>query len=188
MAQRTWRDISYLMDGTERQRSAFANLRESRVLQHLRAYDPVLVSTVCLDIDIASSDLDIICEAHDLDLFLSSVTSFFSSFQGFHVHRVGSGEPYIVAQFLYKGWEYEVFGQGIPVERQNAFRHLVQIDRVLSCGGEEVREAIRALKEGGLKTEPALAHLLGLKGDPYQAVLSLEEISDEQLSSKVRLV
>lgn len=187
-SQRAWRDISYLSSGTERQRSVFANLGGSQVLEMLRDYDPVLVSTVCLDIDIESSDLDIICEASDLDVFATFLRSAFGAFRGFNVRHSESQESAVVAQFFYDAWEYEVFGQRIPVERQNAFRHLIQIDRVLSCGGEIWREKIRALKRAGLKTEPALAKSLRLEGDPYQAVLDLEALSDDAILAKVRAV
>jgi hypothetical protein len=185
-SQRDWRDISYLSGGTERQRSAFSNLQEARVLERLCGYDPVLVSTVCLDIDVESSDLDVICTAHDLKVFATVLTSAFGSFRGFAVRHSTSQESAVVAQFFCGAWEYEVFGQRIPVERQNAFRHLIQIDRVLSCGGEVWREKIRALKRVGMKTEPALATLLGLEGDPYRAVLALEALCDEELLAKVR--
>lgn len=184
--QRAWRDISYLGSGTDRQRSAFTNLRESRVLERLCDYDPVLVSTVCLDIDIQSSDLDIICEARDLKAFSSFLSREFGSCRGFEVRHSASQECAVVVRFLLGEWECEVFAQRIPVERQNAFRHLVQLDRVLSYGGDIWREKIRALKRAGVKTEPALAESLGLQGDPYQAVLALEALSDEELLAKVR--
>jgi hypothetical protein len=176
-----------LQDGTERQRSAFANLQASGVLERLRSFDAVLVSTVCLDIDIESSDLDIICEVRDLELFATFLTSAFGSFWGFGVHRSASKEPAVVAQFFFGEWEYEVFGQRLPVARQNAFRHLIQIDRVLSCGGARWREAIRGLKRSGMKTEPAVAQAVGLSGDPYQAVLSLEALTDDELRARMRL-
>jgi hypothetical protein len=47
---------------------------------------------------------------------------------------------------------------------------------------------IRAMKEGGLKTEPAFASLLGLKGGPYAALLELEKQTDEALRSALLLV
>ncbi len=181
--RKDWRDISYLQGGTERQRGVYVNLLESRVLEILRDYDPVLVSTVCVDIDIPSSDLDVICEARDLEAFSSFLSSVFGTFRGFSLHRSDRSPPAIVAQFFHGSWEYEIFGQNLPVERQAAFRHLVQIDRAVGLGGVSWREAIRTFKLGGMKTEPALARCLGMGVDPYDAVLSLEDLSDNELSA-----
>jgi hypothetical protein len=44
--------------------------------------------------------------------------------------------------------------------------------RILQLRGEEFRHDIIALKKSGLKTEPAFASLLGLSGDPYEALLN----------------
>jgi hypothetical protein len=98
IVRKDWRDISYLQGGTERQRGVYANLLESRVLEILRDYDPVLVSTVCVDVDIPSSDLDVICEARDLEAFSTFLSSKFGTFQGFSLHRSDRSPPAIVAQ------------------------------------------------------------------------------------------
>ena len=44
---------------------------------------------------------------------------------------------------------------------------------------------IRSAKLSGLKTEPAIAKLLSLSGDSFQAVLELEEYSDSELLSLI---
>jgi hypothetical protein len=91
----------------------------------------------------------------------------------------------LYVSFFTNSFEIEIFGQPVPTEQQNAYRHLVQINRVLVVGGEVVRQALRTLKVGGMKTEPALAQLLNLEGDPYQAVLALEEMDDVEIQARV---
>lgn len=46
---------------------------------------------------------------------------------------------------------------------------------LLKTYGDPFRERIIQLKKQGIKTEPAFAQLLGLKGDPYLALLDLEK-------------
>lgn len=46
--------------------------------------------------------------------------------------------------------------------------------KILEQQGEEFRKEILELKERGYKTEPAFALLLGLQGNPYEALLQLE--------------
>ena len=75
----------------------------------------------------------------------------------------------------------EIFGQDRPVTEQWGFRPMVVEARLLDLGGPGFRNAILALRHQGLKTEPAFARLLGLGGDPYAAVLTLEAWSDSAL-------
>lgn len=183
MIERNWRDILYLASGTPRQRSAYVALQALGILESLSEYDPVLVSTVAIDIDIPSSDLDIICQVDDLRVFERRLKEMFGNLRGFQVRRSLCDPEAIVSSFFYSGWEIEVFGQAVPVERQNAFRHLQQTSRVIAQGGDLWKRAIRSHKERGMKTEPAVAFALRLTGDPYLAVLSLERLREEELGT-----
>lgn len=178
-----WRDIRYLERGTPRQQSAYADIQALGVLTLLAEFDPVLVSTVNLDIDIPSSDLDIICEAHDLVAFEARALDLFGGLLGARSRRSESCPAAVVVSFFHGEWEYEIFAQAIPVEQQRAFQHLVQTHRVVVRGGDRWRSALRFLKEQGLKTEPAVAHALRLTGDPHEAVLALESVADEALDA-----
>jgi hypothetical protein len=178
-----WRDITYLRDGTARQRQAYQTLSALEIFSALSHYDPILVSTVCLDIATLTSDLDIICEVHDHERFIDDATRHFGSYSRFSVHRATRALPATTIQFFTEDFEIELFGQALAVEKQAAYVHLRQTHRVIQLGGERWRSAIQKLKNGGIKTEPAVAQLLGLAGDPYQAVIQLQDQDDEALLS-----
>jgi len=180
----TWRDISYLEHGTPRQRLAYSCLTGLKILDALKQFDPILVSTVCLDIDTPASDLDIICEAHDPELFHAIVAKYFGTYSRFNVRRSESDPSAVVCQFFTDDFEVEIFAHNVPTEQQNAYRHLIQINRVVTLGGAAVREAVRNLKLAGIKTEPAIARILALEGDPYKAVLDLEHRSDGDIINR----
>lgn len=186
-----WRDPAYLLRGTERQQAAYRLLRELRLFEQLRDYTPVLVGTIPLGIDVAGSDLDIICEVHDLEGFAHRVASAFGHQPDFRLKRKRiNGLPTVVAGFTAstEGYAFpvEVFGQPRPVTAQNAYRHMVVEARLLALGGEPARQAIRRLKQQGLKTEPAFARYFRLERDPYQALLELAALDDEALAALCR--
>jgi hypothetical protein len=181
-----WQDISYLASGTPTQQRAHRTLTDLAILDSLSQYDAILVSTVCNDIDIPGSDLDIICYAADFAHFQDHVIKLFGSMPGFAIHKHESQHPAIVVQFHSDDFEIEIFAQDIPVTQQNAFRHMLQTNRVLTIGGERWRHAIRQVKHSGLKTEPAVAQLLNLPGDPYRALLALEAVSDAELTALIQ--
>ncbi|HUD95277.1 DUF4269 domain-containing protein, partial [Sphingobium sp.] len=91
----------------------------------------------------------------------------------------------IICGFVAHGWEFEIFGQPIPVAQQHGWRHYEIERRLLTLGGEAMRDAIMALREQGLKTEPSFARLLGLSGDPYAALLELEAQDDDTLRALI---
>ena len=47
---------------------------------------------------------------------------------------------------------------------------------ILEEKGEDFRQKIIELKKSGIKTEPAFAQLLNLKGDPYEALINFKKI------------
>lgn len=182
-----WSDISYLRRGTGRQQQAYEALRDLGVLRHLSRYTPRLVGTIPLDIDVDGSDLDIICEAHDLDAFARLVTTRYGGRPGFRLrHKVINDSPTVVANFNFAGFPVEIFGQPRPVTEQNAYRHMLVEARLLAIGGEAARQAIRQLKQSGLKTEPAFARYFRIEGDPYQALLALASLSEAELGAAIR--
>jgi hypothetical protein len=185
--QQDWCDLTYLRRGTATQQAAYQALEALRVFPLLRAFDPVLVGTIPLDIDIPGSDLDIVCYAEDGDAFTQCLLDAFGHYAGFVLQRKILHElPTVIAQFMYQGFPVEIFGQPLPVTVQPAFRHLLVEERLLRHGGAELRQRIRHLKSQGLKTEPAFATVLALVGDPYDRLLELAALCEEELLSRLR--
>lgn len=167
-------DISYLENGNKKQKSAFNSLVNNNILNFLASFDPILAGTIPLNIDVEGSDLDIICYWQDKAEFVSVIINHFAAKQSFQFREtVINNQETVVVNFFIDDFEIEIFGQSIPSKQQNAFRHMVAEYKVLLERGEDFRKSVVELKQNGLKTEPAFAQLLGLSGDPYQAMLNL---------------
>jgi hypothetical protein len=165
-----------------------AVIRKLKILEQLSAFDPMTIGTPPLEIDIATSDIDIACYSKDLDCFEIKCNQAFGSISGYSSTRTTAQTiATSIVRFASHKWEIEIFCQPTPVEQQWGVRHYRIEQRILQLA-PRVAPMIRAMKEGGLKTEPAFASLLGLKGDPYAALLELENQTDEALRSALLLV
>lgn len=165
--------IDYLRHGTLRQREAYKVLLNNKIIEKLSGYTPTLAGTIPINIDIAGSDLDILCYYKDADTFAATLKSGFANYKTFRVvQTIINGTETILANFYCHGFEIEIFGQPIPVIEQAGYRHMVIEHYILIKYGEAFRQKVVALKEAGYKTEPAFGKLLDLKGDPYKALLN----------------
>lgn len=179
---RSWRDPAYLESGSAAQRAAARAIAESGVLERLAAFDPVLAGTYPLDLAVPGSDLDILCHAPDLTGFERAVRCAFVGRAGFRCERQPAGAKLaIVARFHSRELPVEVFGQALPVDLQRGYRHLLVEARLLDLGGPRLRRAVRDLREDGMKTEPAFARALGLRGDPHERLWALSWCDDAEL-------
>ena len=181
-----WRAFSYLQYGTARQREAYACLQELGVMTTLKEFHPTLVSTICIDIDVETSDLDVICQFNDSRAFSECLRTTYKDYPHFVLFPLDPQTRAVVARFESEGFLVEVFGQPLPVWQQNAYRHLTIMARLLSFGGDSLREAVRELKRRGVKSEAAFASCLGLVGDPYAALLALESLCDSKIDEMIK--
>ncbi|MEF3302979.1 DUF4269 domain-containing protein [Paenibacillus sp. GYB003] len=182
--ERNWFDAGYLKDGTPVQRKAYDVLTRYGLLAGLKRYDPAVVGTIPIGIDIEGSDLDIVCEAADLDAFERSVRDAFGGFDRFSFTRKPAAQgrkERAVARFACDGLPVELYAESTPVASQNGFVHMVVEARLLELFGDRAKEAVLSLKRGGMKTEPAFAAYFGLAGDPYEALLKLAHYTDDRL-------
>ena len=190
-----WGDITYLARGNVRQQRAYRALQALDIFNHLRAYKPILTGTFPIGIDVAQSDLDIICEvgghsgsgkASPLEVFEHDVQDAYGAYLDFRIERIIIKDvPSVFARFVFDCFPIEVFGQPRPVTAQNAYRHLVVEGRLLAIGGNRARREIRQLKRAGLKTEPAFARYFNLEGDPYDVLLDLSSLGDDGLREAI---
>lgn len=168
-------NIAYLLKGNERQQRAYAELNRLSIFKHLRAHDPILTGTIPLGIDLPDSDLDIICQCSNHKKFADTLNALYANMENYQIRTITLyGLSSTIASFHSSEFEVEIFGQDCPTQSQHAYRHMLIEHEILKAKDEVFRAEIIRLKKQGLKTEPAFAKLLGLKGNPYTELLQLE--------------
>jgi hypothetical protein len=169
-------DITYLKSGSLIQQHAYTLLTRSKILYHLKSFRPVLTGTLPLDIFIeGKSDLDIICQAETLESVEKILLKEYSRQELFSTEvKPFKSVQTLVCRFRIENFPVEIFCQSRKVEEQPAYRHMVIEYKLLQSRGSSFKSRIIEWKQKGLKTEPAFARELGLKGDPYEALLHLE--------------
>lgn len=163
-------------------RRALAEARRLGCAEVLTDFDPVVVSTLLCGLDAAGSDLDVACRVTDPEAFLAVVRRAYGHLPGFSARIVQGDGPDIVVSFLGPDLPVEIFGEDRPVEEQQAVRHFRAWSRLAELGGPDFRRRVRTVRAQNVETEPAVAKVLALAGDPFEAVDRLGDASDEQLS------
>lgn len=180
-------NLHYLKKGTPLQKSAYRVLQHLQIMQKLASFAPLLCGTIPLNIQTRYSDLDIICEVSDHDQFEARLLQHYSHQPGFSLSRFSTSHGLaLTAFFKTPRFPVEIFGQNYPVRKQHAYRHMVQEGRVLSLADTHFRQEVIRLKEMKVPTEVAFARLLDLPGDPYEAILSLEQMTDTKIISLLK--
>lgn len=169
-----FKNIDYLKSGNKRQKEAFHLLKALKIFEKLKKYNPLLVGTIPIEIDIPESDLDIICQFEDQNEFSQRLVEIYGKNESFTLaSKFFNGTQSIIAKFDAENFKIEIFGQNIPTEKQNAYKHMLIEHKILKEKGTEFKASIINLKQKGLKTEAAFSKLLGLEGDPYLALLNI---------------
>ena len=169
-------NIDYLEIGNTKQQAVSRLFTKYRIFQILESYQPILAGTIPIEIDIDSSDLDILCCVANAAEFKEILQNEFSNHEKFElVETLTNGLPTIICRFVLENFSIEIFGQNKASDKQQAYRHMLVEYRLLQEKGNDFRQKIIALKQQGIKTEPAFALLLDLKGNPYEAMLVLEK-------------
>lgn len=163
--------------------SVVAALTRARVFEALGPFEVRHVGTWPIGLAIETSDADIALFAPDLAAFRQTAEASFGSFRDFTIAPRDGDPPSLIVRFRLDALPVEIFASPTPVTEQNGWRHMLIEARLLQLATQEFRAAILTAKRDGMKTEPAFARLLGLSGDPYEAVLQLDGKSDAVLSA-----
>ncbi len=157
-------------------------LSRTGILAALAAFDPHVAGTPPLGIDLATSDIDILCHAPDPLHFTDVMIDAFADEEDFAVWQWISGRRPVIARFTAHGWTFGIFADAPPVREQEGWRHYLVEERLLALGGAAFRAAILDERRHGAKTEPAFARALGLEGDGYRILLDLQQQTDVTLA------
>ena len=140
------------------------------IAERLAPFDPVLVSSHAAGLGLPDSDLDVVCDLRPPG-FVPAAGRAFGEREGFEVHDQG---PRLLITFQGPTMLVELVAEARPVEEQLAYRHAAAHRRLVATLGQDFAAAVRLQRaEHGLKTEPAIAAVLGLPGDPYSDVEGL---------------
>jgi len=168
---------------TNREQNVNNALHDSGILALLDKYSPTVVSTILVGLGTDNSDIDIICHYHSQSQFIDDCVKRLHRFANWQIHNE---QEFVLGRFKFGGFQFEIYGSSTPVYKQLAYRHFQVMQRLVDLGGAKFAAAVVDLKKKGLKTEPAIAQLLNLPGDPYQAVLILGTESDASLLARLQ--
>ncbi|KGD64576.1 hypothetical protein Y5S_02331 [Alcanivorax nanhaiticus] len=150
-------------------------IQDSKILRKLKCYSPEVVSTIFVNLDTSESDIDIVCNYLDQKAFTNDLDLTISVYES---HSLKAYEDRVVGRFGFQNFIFEIYATNTPVKEQMAYRHYQVMKRLVAVGGNDFSERVRKLKDGGLKTEPAICQLLKISGDPYSSILSVETWTD----------
>lgn len=171
-------DISYLKHGNPRQQQVFELLEQTQILNKLGIFHPIIVGTVPIELDLESSDLDILCEVHNPFLFLQEVKNHLAHYPFFHQEI---RKNYVTVSFTFESVPFEIFGENKSTTKQNGYLHMLIEHQLLQLFGPTFHQQVRLEKENGLKTEAAFTQVLEIQGNPYEQMLKLEQQTDIEL-------
>ena len=163
-------------------------LQNLELFARLRPYRPLISGSLPLELEVADSDVDVLCYASDLGDFLRDVRENFGQRDNFQSKEATvNGLQTAIVEFQAFGKTWQIFAQAKAPVQQVAHQHLQIESRLLSMAGDRARAQIRRLKEGGDKTEPAFAKYFAIDGDPYAELLHLGKLTDLELRQRLRL-
>lgn len=158
-------------------------LAQSRVLEALAPYSPTVVSTIWVGLDLPESDINMVCCFKCRSQFERRLIETLGGLKDF---TLSSSKEALIARATLGAFPLEIYGSNVAISEQVAFRHYQVMQRLTFLSSADFSNRVRAYKTEGLKTEPAIAAVLNLQGEPFAAVMALECASEAKLVSILR--
>lgn len=118
--------LKAIKTGNIKQKKAYAAIIKLHIFEDLKSYSPILCGTIPLDIDTEESDLDIILNVTDLDLFKAKVNKLYGLHSSFKKkHTFIRNRNVLVTSFYSDGFEFQLFAQNQPTSKQYAYLHMI---------------------------------------------------------------
>ena len=175
-------DIAYLKMGSDRQQAAFLAVVELDLFSVLADYDPLLIGTLAIGLDLPDAGLDIICCVEDFEGFRAVMHAMYDMYDDFSCRLTGQdGVMTASCSFRYNLFHIEVTGQPIPTREQAAYQRMAATTRLLRLAGETAMQEVRRLRASGMKTNQAVAAYFCLEGNPEEKLELLANASADEL-------
>ena len=165
-------NIEYLKEGNQIQKKVYKTIKKFDVLEKLNKYNPIIVGTFPLKINVECSDIDIIGQTDNFNDTIDDLIEKFCQNHDFMI-QVSEDETskFVLCSFWLKKFRVEIYLENKNPIDQMAYKHMLIEAKILDKMGESFKENIINLKNKGIKTEEAFAQLLQLEGNPYDALL-----------------
>jgi predicted metalloenzyme YecM len=163
-------DSQNIFDLASNRGDLIAAVKDSKVMDVLKPFHPLICGTFPLGLGIGNSDIDIVCELEDSQSFALLLQKHFQKQSAF---RVSKTKDLVICQFRHRDILFEIYAAKQAAKEQNAYVHMLAEAQLLAYTGEWTKDQIIQLKKQGFKTEPAFAKFYGFEVDPYNVLYRL---------------
>ena len=182
-------NINYLNYGNDRQKLLYEEITKLRLIESFSIFNPIIVGTIPIEIDIPSSDVDIIIDLSKGDILIY-FKEFAKNFRNFileiKINKIS--ENSFIAQFQTENFKFEIFGEFKETSKQFGFVHMVIENEILNLLGQDFKNSIKKLKYKGFKTELAFCVLLNINEDPYGFLYNLKNLKMNDFSKEINKI
>src|SRR4051812_29194034 len=105
-------DPEFLSRGTERQKKAHSAIGALGIFEKLAVFRPVLAGAIPLGVDTATSGLDVILDAENLEALAEKIETLYGDEKNFTLaHQLVRNQPTLLVRFESSGFPIEFFAQ-----------------------------------------------------------------------------